>query len=172
VLDPSLAKAATVTTPMEQETAYAYPSVSYSDPHVVRTDRAGKIVFIQLTIGPNKLLYYETQLKLLGKPTLISTETRSQILVAYPEKGEAYIIDGYSNKPIMVQYFPSTTPEELKTHQAKRYFLSPSPVLLSTPPAKQQPEIYGLKDYLFWGVGILFIGLVAVVIRKRIVQTS
>lgn len=115
---------------------YTFESERYSHPHVVYISQS-KVSFIQLTIPTDSREMYKNMFQSLGSPEERLPKTKSEILIGFPSKGLAFILNGYSGNIERVQKFPVKTADQFRQQEGKNF----EPIELnSLLPGAQRPE--------------------------------
>jgi hypothetical protein len=100
---------------------YTFDSSLYSNPHVIYVEN-GTISFIQLTIPAEKQDEYNKQYN--SYPTserVVLPKTKSEILVGFPSRGIAYIINGYAGSVIRFQKFPVKSVADFTNQEGRNF---------------------------------------------------
>lgn len=117
---------------------YTFESERYSHPHIVYLSQ-NKAIFIQLTIPTASQEKYKKIFQSLGSPEEQLPKTKSEILIGFPSKGLAFILNGYSGNIERVQKFPIKTADQFKQQEGKNF--EPVDISKLLPVSSPQPAL-------------------------------
>jgi hypothetical protein len=122
----------------KDRTAYAFDSGIYSHPHIVHV-QDNQVVFVQLTLIADKAEEYRLKMEAMGEPEYRQYKTQSEILMAFPSQGLAFIVNGRSGQIERFQRFPVKTVPEYAALEGAGYV-----------PVERTPETTSLNKAPLW----------------------
>lgn len=163
---------------------YTFPSGLYSNPHVLY-ESGGTVVFLQLTLPEEGVKTYADELTGYGTTGQIQLpKTKSEILLGYPEKGMAFVVNGYTNAILRVMKFRPKDEASFREIEGRNFKPVPYPTEKPAnqtlpPPAQpggetvadtsgQRPIPSGLYGSLLaLGIIVVLLILLFIIRRKR-----
>lgn len=121
---------------------YAFASEQYSHPHLVYVENSA-VIFVQLTLPYTLQEEYAAQVLSMGEPETTLPKTRSEIMLGYPSRGLAFVVDDYAKTVLRMQKFPVKTAQEFVRFEGRNFqpvpFVQPTVVATSSasPPLSQ-----------------------------------
>jgi len=144
---------------------YTFTSEDYSHPHILHiTDN--KVIFIQLTIPLSEKEKYKEDLNNAGKPELILPKARSEILVSFPSKGIAYIIEGYVGSVLRVQKFPQKESSEFIKSEGRNFEFVPYNPKTASISTNQRSSQVTLVNWQWLILVVFFVALLIFLLRR------
>jgi len=96
---------------------YTIESTDYSHPHIIHTNTSNEVIFLQLTIPPQRTENTLQFMQSLGTPDLTTGKSKSGVLYGYPSIGLSFIVNQYSGRVERIQkYTPSNKSEYIDTY--------------------------------------------------------